>query len=417
MKILDRLKMGKHYKMERFSIIFITLLVLMLTVVGRTYVASIQDRDNILAQQAVLSTQFTTSKTGVGGVVRGVYSSADKKSAFILLGFEDISKISTDAKNYQMFLTGANVKGNDPFITGNITGAIYVFSNRGYMGIYLQHETMFQPQALELTIRANSELVPAKDMSQKEVADASFLTHDQFVVYCNPGGELAIVLDCLSNGSDMPTGYELYYETLIVLEETRIRERLSNHLVDMKSSLDNMHGEYTDRLHSHGLRVPVLPECIKNDQVAKDDNDVLRLVTDEVFATGFNFQWQDGSIQTGYLKDLISLSDNPDMNTIEFFATKNKEVELSGDSQSPVVWTYTNGGLLEDDNIEGVSNPKYDSAKKDVDLYIGARGDYYRVKKIYQTITLRELLVLENVLDIVGDSTSINTDSNVLQIY
>lgn len=421
MGIMDKLKLGKHYRMERFSMMFCTLLVCLFAVTGFCAVTHMHQQDNSLVAKAVYSTKFELSRTGATGTVEDVYTSKDKTKTLLLMRFDDPDKVSMNAKNYQMFLTGASVERNKQTLDGKPSGSIYMFGNTGYMGVYLVNQAGFGPQILDLTIRANTELsaIPKSSDVDSEVEDASFAKHDQLRVYFNPGGSEANTLDCL-NGSSAPSVTDFYNEAVIKDLEGELHTRLAAELDQLRVDLTNIE-EMEDRAVNAGLKLPTRPEAIDGDIVESEMKDDVRVLTYKpktVLPGGYNLDWQHESVVDGFLDKLIAKTDTPNMTVDQFFAMMARE--KNGDSSKNQFdidydWTTTDGTLVED--LNGSNSTRYTELTKLTQAVEQSYRNYYGDKKAYQQESLSELLVLEMQADGVKTNASINTEDNVLQCY
>ena len=192
---------SRHKRMETFAVSFGILIFGILVVTIVSFGMFIQQQNNTLSSKAIYTTDFSTSKTNIPGTVVGVYASEDRTKAFILMKFDDVKSISTNANNYQVFMTGINGQKRRETLKSSPAGSVYVFGNSGYMGIYLVNNEGFPTQILDIVVRANAELVKKSDnVSSENTNDESFSNYDQFRIYANPGATDATVLKCLSNG-------------------------------------------------------------------------------------------------------------------------------------------------------------------------------------------------------------------------
>ena len=106
MKVFQRL--GPHYAIERFGIIFLSLMLAMLVLLGTILARKFEIDKATMAGQAVYTTNFAFSRTGTAGSVKGVYVSEDKTRCMLLLRVNSFSDIPTNAEGYQMMLTGSS---------------------------------------------------------------------------------------------------------------------------------------------------------------------------------------------------------------------------------------------------------------------------------------------------------------------
>lgn len=423
MGIMDKLKLGKHYRMERFSMMFCSMLVGLFLVTGVCFSIYMQQQDTTLTERAVYSESFKLSRTGLSGSVEHVYTSKDKTKTFLLMKFDEPDKVSMNAKNYQMFLTAANVNQNKMELDGIPSGSIYTFGNTGYMGVYLVNKNGFSPQILDLTIRANKELSIIDESSDvdAEVEDASFAKHDQLRVYFNPGASETEPLSCL-DASKAPSPLDFYNETVIVNEEASIHESLNGELAQMQVDLANIK-EMEERALNAGLKLPEQPDAIRGDVIlseeAKNGKTTLVYKPKTVLPGGYDLDWQNTSVVDGFFDDLIAKTKTPNMTVDQFLAMMAAEENgdaSEGQFKTDIEWEMTDGTLVSDLNTGANSTRYTELAKVSQDVENSWRS-YYSHKKTYQQNSLSSLLMLELKSDGVRNNSSVNADDNVLQCY
>lgn len=418
MGLMEKLKLGPHYRMERFSLLFCVMVVGILVTTVLCFVTHVQTQNTTLGEQAIYSTEFETSKTGVSGKVIDVYSSEDKTKTLLLLKFDDTKVVSTNADNYQMFLTGANVEQNKQTLDGIPSGSIYMFGNTGYMGIYLVNQDGFGPQILDLVVRCNSELqTNASEDVDEEVEDQSFVNYDQFRVYFNPGASKAKHLDCL-DGSKAPSITDFYNEAVITPQEDEIHAQLETQVNNMRVSLNQIH-EYEERLETEGITVPAEPSVIAGDKVITNDDGSYTYKPATVLPGGYDLDWQHTSVVDGFIKGLIKKTDSPNMTVDQYFAMMTREAngDASGNQldTNDIEWQLNDGTLIS--SLSGGSSSRYTEYMEMCNDLTNAWRTYYNQKVDYQREMLGSLLDLEASKDGILTSSSVNTSENVLQCY
>ena len=418
MGLMEKLKLGPHYRMERFSLLFCVMVVGILVTTVSCFVAHVQTQNTTLGEQAIYSTEFETSKTGVSGKVIDVYSSEDKAKTLLLLKFDDTKVVSTNADNYQMFLTGASVEQNKQTLDGIPSGSIYMFGNTGYMGIYLVNKDGFGPQILDLVVRCNSELqTNASEDVDKEVEDKSFVDYDQFRVYFNPGASKAKHLDCL-DGSKAPSIKDFYNEAVITPQEDEIHALLETQVNNMRVSLNQIH-EYEERLKTEGITVPAEPSVIAGDKVITNDDGSYTYKPATVLPGGYDLDWQHKSVTDGFIKGLIEKTDSPNMTVDQYFAmmTREADADASGNQldTNDIEWQLNDGTLIS--SLSGGKSSRYTKYMEMCNDLTNAWRTYYNQKVDYQREMLGSLLDLEVSKDSILTSSSVNTSENVLQCY
>lgn len=418
MGLMEKLKLGPHYRMERFSLLFCVMVVGILVTTVSCFVAHVQTQNTTLGEQAIYSTEFETSKTGVSGKVIDVYSSEDKAKTLLLLKFDDTKVVSTNADNYQMFLTGASVEQNKQTLDGIPSGSIYMFGNTGYMGIYLVNKDGFGPQILDLVVRCNSELqTNASEDVDEEVEDKSFVNYDQFRVYFNLGASKAKHLDCL-DGSKAPSIKDFYNEAVITPQEDEIHAQLETQVNNMRVSLNQIH-EYEERLKTEGVTVPAEPSVIAGDKVIPNDDGSYTYKPATVLPGGYDLDWQHTSVADGFIKGLIEKTDSPNMTVDQYFAmmTREANADASGNKldTNNIEWQLNDGTLIS--SLSGGKSSRYTKYMEMCNDLTNAWHTYYNQKVDYQREMLGSLLDLEVSKDSILTSSSVNTSENVLQCY
>ena len=97
----------KHYAIERFGIMFLTVVCLMIVNLSFIVVKKVQYDKQELSGKVIYTQQFAMSKTGTAGTVQGIYTNEKQDTVFVLLGFESMSDIPVDADSYEIYLTGS----------------------------------------------------------------------------------------------------------------------------------------------------------------------------------------------------------------------------------------------------------------------------------------------------------------------
>lgn len=405
-EILSKLKLGKHYRMERFALLSGVFSVLFIFVVLGCFGSQVAKDANTLTDEAMYSTEFRSSRTGVSGSVDGVYVSQDKTRAFVLGHFEDISKISTDAEDYQMFLTAVDQNLHDQTLKAEPAGAFYVFGSTGYFGTYLVNSEGFEPQILDLTVRCNAEYVTASDVSSS-TGDASFAKYDQFAIYFNPGGANAPVSACLSKEAT-PSPVDLYSEMVIEPQEAALRETLQADEDLMEHTLKRINGRI-DAAEKMGIAVGESPVLVGADYFTVNDAGDSIYVCDAVSPGGFDFDWRGSAISMdGYLSSLLGENDT----VSSLFARKTQEAKNSP-TAAKREWFKTDGSAIAD--LSGTG--EYNDLMVVINDLENAWSEYIEAKRSLQVKDLKELLVLESSLSNIDTMTTINTGENVLRCY
>lgn len=445
----NKMKLSSHHAIERFGImvgVFGVIGVLLLA--GATTTAIGNDKTKLDAT-ALYTPSFTTSKTQIGGDVTGVYTSTDKTRALIMMKFKDPALVSANANNYQAFLTGTTADLGQQQLKTKITGEIVTFGSTGYIGVVMNSDQPFEQQILNLVVRSNSELVYTPDQT-REVSedlrdDNSFAKYDQWRVVANPGANNATVSPALDSASFDPGSF--YAETVVAPLEQEQRTAMNDQLGVLRADLAKI-SEYTTQIEgddnndvtaitADGVRliVPDAPAQIAGDQVtgepgkapkgddltpeqiAKDivDSSTEELVTDWVDPRGFNFDWRNGSVEEGYLADLV-----PENMTYANFLAEKRTAKGSADGDtgslglSNMEWTLTDGSKLSSySSTDSAMRPLITASNN----LMQAWQTYYNDKVTYQVEMYNALIDLEIDLRNVESSSTINSGDSALLTY
>lgn len=462
----NKYKLDKHHTIERFGVVSAAMLVTGTLVIGSGLVAAHNATTNDLTTVASYTSTFSASRTEVEGDVENVYRSPDGKRAMVMMRFKEEGTMSSDASSYQVYVTG--IKDGDPNgsptkVKTTMAGSIYAFGDTGYLGVMLESDEPFEPQLLNLTVRANDELVTSKIDSTESIAgDDSFSKHDQWRVIVNPGADSIVVADSLS--SENPDVRTMYAEMAVRNDEIELRRKLNDDLADMRTALERirtyeaqlpttvgrrngeditlvapdlpayLRGDSVEGMSSSQLRtelsttpadeIPALSSMSqsarmldfgshdkamvagKNQSSSKDKGEYVpntyRLNSQEVVPGGYNFDWRNKSIMDGYLDSVVPNGEDPAM----YIAGRVNEASKVSASAMDLKWMTSDGAefgttLREADALMSLSNLRNNLAQ--------AYADYFRAKSKYQSVDLRDLLLLDVDTQRIGDSATVGT--------
>ena len=444
-----RLKLGSHHAIERFGIMVGVLgTVGVLLLAGATTTALTNDRAK-LDSTVLYTSSFTTSKTQLSGKVPGVYVSTDRTRALVLMQFKDATAASANAKNYQAFLTGTTMDLSQQGLKTQITGEIVTFGSTGYMGVVLNSAEPFEQQILNLVVRANSELVYTPEQSRKVredlQGDNSFAKYDQWQVLLNPGASGAEVSTALDASTFDPGSF--YAQTVIAPLEQEQRTKMNDQLGVLRASIATIE-EYTSQIEgdennnviaitADGVRLimPDAPVQIAGDEVVGEpgetpagadlteaeiaagvvDSSTEELVAEWTDPRGFDFDWRSGSVEEGYLADIVPEG----VSYANFLADKRKakagsEGEGTSLGLNDIAWTLTDGSDLASYSSTDTSMRPLITVKNGLSQ---AWQTYYTEKSNYQVKMYNELIDLEIDLRNVESSSTINSGENALITY
>lgn len=454
MSLISKLKFDKHHHIERFGVSLIALSICMSGVVGVGAYSYIEQNRENLSNQAIYTKAFVSSKSNIQGKVSNVFISKDKKKAFLLLKFDNINSVSLNAKNYKAFLTGSDSKQSKTDLLSKPFGSIYTFGSSGYMGFLFVNNAGFKSQILDLVVRNNSQITSNTDVTsdmmtldeqikkeadpanknekvEEEPSDVAkkngsitFDKFDQFKVFFNPGATEAVVADVLSK--DVISPVELYKELVLYREDEILKKKLAK-VVDALDTSRAAVSEYNERFKTitvGGAHI-VTPDNVN--KILEDKIEVKKnldgsvssktFIPKYVLPGGFEFDWQNTSIDDGYLKQVNK--DNLDV--VEFLKNKSKEAIAKDmyDFTNFGKWRLDNGTAF-DDYIANTSQD-IDTGLKDVNNNITslqtAVNSYLNAKKLYQIDYMRKLLDLEITLGTIDSATSVNAEKKAVTLY
>lgn len=438
-----KLKLDSHHAMERFGVIFTLLSFSLVTILVMSGFSAASNNREALDAKAIYTSSVTTSRTQQQASVKGVYVSPDRERALVMMGFERNAVMSTSADNYQAFLTGSTMDLKPEKLKNDVTGKIVVFGSSGYIGMVLDSDRPFEQQILNLTMRANSELVYAQgDARIREdlKGQASFYEHDQWRIYFNPGASEAKPLASLA-GSDFDP-MAVYYDLVVKPGEEEVRGAMEEQLKIMRADLARI-DEFESALGRTPTfdgdflvnpRIPTPQEALKvisgdeivgEEATAGDDGKMsastLALKTNYVPPHGFNFDWRSGSIKEGYLASLV-----PPGQRYGDWLNSKMEAGQSGSAAdeerttfnaSKIQWSLTDGTLLSDAEAGSTSRVGLADVIALRDSLGNAYEEYWLHKKDYLVKLPLELLNMEVDLQSVSQTISINDSDKALYIY
>ncbi|WP_444961790.1 hypothetical protein [Nocardiopsis sp. M1B1] len=421
-----KLKLGPHHAIERFGVITSVVAATFAMLLVGTIVSATANNRARLDETALYTASFTTSRTELSGTVDGVYTNGEGTRALVLMRFDDSAagSFSTDAANYQAFLTGSNEQLDTQALATAITGSIVVFGSTGYLGVVLESDAPFEQQIASLTLRANSELVykegTGRELREDLQDDGSFTEFDQWRLFVNPGASGTEEAASLEGESVDPAA--LYYELVVAEQEQEIRAAMDEQLMEMRTVLariDEYDGEMS-RVNVDGVFIepPQVPVQVDGDAVTGEPADAetestLALETDWVDPRGYDFDWRSGSVEEGYL-DAVMPADETSYVTFLGEKARAEDEENAGFSANDMEWLLTDGNdLKEQGQTSQAMEPLTDIMNNTTQAY----QDYHRLKTSYQVDSYSELLDLEVTLRGVDSSGSVNAGEEALLTY
>src|SRR5699024_8045144 len=261
-----KLKLGTHYRMERFTMMFSSLVVILSLFFVVGWNSNRIAQNEMIGTQARYTEQFKFSLSDVAGSVEGVYRNPDGTRAYMLMKVDNVSNLSLDAENYEMFLTGFNKE-----LEQEPAASMFMFGSSGYVGLEFYDEHGLTNEIYQITLRNNSEVTNATELSEEELAeldDPSFGRFDQVEMFVNVGGEEVTTMDVLDDELD---AIQLYYALVGRYQEEEIFTRIEQQ-TDELGQLLAQHNEHANRLVNLGFIAPDMPSFMDGDYVDDEGN-------------------------------------------------------------------------------------------------------------------------------------------------
>lgn len=408
-----KFKLGRHYTMERFIIMFVSLV----GILGLLFVGS-WGRHTI-AQNAQAGTQakytqnIEFSLSGVKGSITNIYRDPDGKRAFVMIDMPNVSNLSLDSSNYEMFLTGFNSN-----LSQEPAASLVIFGSSGEMALEFYDERGLANEIFHITLRNNSAVTGAQELSEEELAeldDASFGRFDQTEIYVNVGAEDVTTLDVLDQELDP---IQLYYALVGRYEEDKIFERIDNTTHELGQLLAE-HNEYANRIAEYGFEAPDMPSYMTGDFI--DENGHFR---PRGYVQGAHeIEYVNKRTTDGFVTQVV---DNPGA-LRQYMSDKRAESNLADSSvrgsekeSSPRITELVrnDGYVLPVNEISTADSTSGEiSARDAVNSLNNVWSNYLTTKRRLQIDLMRDLLVLDADTRTQGNAYSTHSGDDFLTIY
>ena len=397
---------SSHFKMERFGVTFGVLVLLMTILLSTIYARKVSIEKANMGNIVQYTTQFTSSLAKSSGQVVSVFCNDSHTECFVLLKYNDMSTVVTDASQYHLFITAADQNMNKAELESMPSATLYMFGMSGYMGIYLVDMGGFPSQILDVVVRCNK-LTGMMPDDIPDYEDKSFNDYDQFRFYINPGAADYVPADFMNMGR--MTVSEIYDAMVVKFQEQELRDNLAKSLDDMEVQLALM-DEYKQRIESAGVIVPPAPMQIRGDSVIMTEEGRKVLVTDYLVQGGYNFDWYHGSVKSGYATTVLAGVEN-ETSILHYIASQRKIAEGERLNVDTGEWLYTDGTSF-DTAAATVQSDAIKSIQNNIESLKAAWQEYFKLKRDYQTTRMEDLLILEqNLFD-----TSVNYTVNATDV-
>jgi hypothetical protein len=443
---------SKHHSIEKFGVMLITLSSLLLVLITTIVINKITSDNRTLKTRVVYTTQVAFSHSGVTGNVVSIMSSSDKKKSFVLFHMADMTLLPADANDYTVFVTGASPKQKKQKLKSGVSGTLYVFGTTGYYGIYLINNEPFPNQILDIIVRNNEDVSGLNNATvdvQGVGGGSSFKRFDQIQLYFNPGAEGVQVAKFLDAPElDMS---KMYKEAIIVPQEETIHAKLNSDLFNMFIQ-QRLMANYTDSLTSGqigaALQEPIVPKYVAGDILTAKSSDGMTMLewsvsqngfveanskeakpavyetgkynmylkAEDVIPGGFDFKWQERTVEEGWLDELTNGS-----SIDSYFDKVQAELKSASDAGTNKLvisdeWYYKDGTAFNymlvnpDDKVATQLSTTIKNLK-------AAWESYYNYKLEYETVDLKNLLYLERDSKTIATTYTQNTKPDGFKTY
>lgn len=410
-------KWKKHHQIEMFGIATCLLCIILFVNCFTISVYSHGQERDFLSTKAIYTPNFKTSLSDIGGQVQQVFVNADKTKCGIMLHMDNMLGMSTDAKDYQVFVKGYNIsKQRYAAVTYNQpNGGIYIFGSTGYIMIYMVDNAGWYNQALEIVVRSHKTLQNNAQNKDLTGVDISYSQYDQFNFLINPAGAEAVVCDFFDGDTVDVTA--LYQETVLREVEENQREILKQDIIELNTYASQI-AAYYNALKTVDVNIKPLPACMDGDGTAFVNDEVtgeLRYYPTTIIPGGTDFDWYDTDLRTASYLDMV-IGDSG-LTRSGYFDTLAQDKINYGNTVETLNtqgWRRTNGT---DINVEDFLNSPIDENKQiaqNIRAYVDAVNGFINVKKKYQTEDLVGYLYIQYNMEISGQTFSANLQEDTI---
>lgn len=408
----DKLKLGPHHKMERFTVMLGVTVSMLLLFSVLSFVSHKASVAHNVSAQAIYTKDFNFSLSGQKVLVEGVYGNEDKTDVMILLKMQSPESMSIDASNYELFITGEKDS-----LSYKPTVTLSLFGSTGYGVIRFQDSEPIPKEIADITIRANADVSASNGSGssrQGESADGSFEKYDQGRFFVNPGADDVETLDGLAAGETEPT--KLYTALVAEKRDAEIREEIQTRTAELGKLL-NREKEYTNRLASAGYEPPKAPWFVDGDYI--DDDGVF--VAAQNLSGAFDFDYSTKTIRDGYINQVMD-----DLSSFDAYMKErseravNQKADPAKKEQVDRVDTLKNedGGVLDLNNVATGSSPSAQVAAKDSAESLQATWrTYLNAKAKLQRDLMRNLFILDADVQSQKISYSVHAGKDAVTFY
>lgn len=449
---MAKFKLGSHYTMERFCVIFLGFMIIFGFIGGSAIHQKIKNSRITLTEQAIYGDGETTfSLTQDVVKIDGLWVNEGRTKGFLLIHLPGgMANMSTQAADYQILMTGVNGKlENQP------TGSIYVFGSTGYIGLGFTDAAGFKPAAYSIILRNLSYMSEGNQeaAAKEHEGEASFANRNQIRIIANFAASGAPVAKFYSKPDYTATDiYNELVQSQLIAAKIDECDTIVN---DINTSMRKAN-EYARRLEMAGIAMEqTLPAEIYGDSMSISSSESspmffdssymmnmgsgylnssdglftcvdtnksdefpegshLYMTTDYVFPGGLNYDYQALTADSPLLEQVIPAGESfsqfvTELDEQQTLYTVNANATFGNyiDSRNGTVFTK------DQENVDLVG----ENSKADINNYETEISNIYSKKRDLQITKLRELLKLYYDSASMSDMTSVYTNSDALVLY
>lgn len=399
--VRDKLKLGQHHTIERFSILFGVSAVSLTLITGVAFTQNRIEMSRQSTETAMVSSDFSFSLSGQTGVVQGVYGDEANTDVFVLIRFNDVSSMSLDASKYELFITGQKGETEPSKVSFSLFGAT------GYGIIRFQDEDGLENQLLDVVLRANTTLAD-KGAGTDGSGDSSFANFDQARIYVNPGAD-GIGNSTLAVGESSPS--VLYTALVAEAADNEVRGRIATATGELKTLIARA-DEYKNRLVSSGYIAPPTPWFVEGDYIDERGE----LVPATYVPGAHELNYSDVTLRDGYVNTLVG-----DLEAFAAYIDEKDAFVPAKDAptinvEMPTELEQQDGSPVTLDKIvDGKSPSSQVAAKSALSSLISTWRTYGVTKERIQKDMTRELLVID--ADVLSQPDMYSSNEDVATFY
>jgi hypothetical protein len=261
---LSKFKLDKHHKIERFGVIVTALTSCMVILLVVMFIKYRKDMKILVSDTPMYTKTIATSLTQNTGQVKNIYRNEKGDKVAILVKFDSMEGLKTDAKNYNVWVTGF-----DAYYDCSVSGGVYLYGQSGYMALCFYSPTGFPNQVADIIVRSNESISAEKVTDQTPKDDSSFAKYDQFRIRANLGAKKMNVASFFdTTDGTLIDSRKLYDEAVLLKSIKTLKKECNSTLASMELELRRM-DYYEGTLTEQGIQILERDEKIRGDKVVE----------------------------------------------------------------------------------------------------------------------------------------------------